>query len=177
MDWLEFGRVSRMLYFVRVPIAILILVAALGPFANTSTLLENLLELSEYPSDIFQVSLGVFLLGYAAVAAIDLVFFYGDRRFSERLFTKKHRPGFIFSLGTIAPAIFMYSVVQRTEQPSWLSALIALAGFGAAVTLVILGDLFQLYLTDSKVNVQRFAVFPAKLLGARKSISARLLPP
>src|SRR5579871_922127 len=145
MDLAQFWRTLRMLYLLRISVGTLLLLAVLGPFANGSSLLENLLELSAYPSDIFQVSLGAFLLAYAAVTTMNLAICYGNLRFpdSSAFCVKKHRRGLIFFLGTVAPAIFMYSVIRRTESPAGLSTLMAFAGFALALILVILADLVQ----------------------------------
>ena len=140
----------------------------IGPYARGSSLLENLLDLSASVWDVFQVSLGAFLLAYAAISTLNLVLYYGDARFGDSgqfSLAQKH-PVLVFSAGTLAAAIFVVFVLCRTEYRSfWVNALAAFAGLVLALVLVFLSKLVQVSLTDpgSTPHPPPFLVFPAFL--------------
>src|SRR5215469_910744 len=153
MSWKLFWRGLRTLYLLRVPLATLVLLAAVGPlarFSPLSSLLENLLDLSTSPWDVFQVSLGAFLLAYAAVTTLNLTLHYGNERFADSgdFAFSQQRPMLTFVAGTASAAMLMIFVVLRTESPAWMNMLLAVGGFAAALVLVFLAKVVQLALTD-----------------------------
>ena len=174
MNWTLFWRGLRLIYLLRVPLATLLLLAVLGPLARGSSLLENLLDLSASPWDVFQVSLGAFLLAYAAISTLNLTLYYGDARFGDSIEfpLAQKRPLTAFIAATLAAAIFVVFVVARTESPAWISALMALTGFILALILVFLSKLIQLAFTDpiSTPHPPPFLVFPAFLIPSLETI-------
>ncbi|HEY3835819.1 MAG TPA: patatin-like phospholipase family protein [Bryobacteraceae bacterium] len=169
MNWGIFWRLLRTAFLLRVPLAVLALLAFLGPYARGSDLLENLLDLSASRWDVYQVSLGAFLLAYAAVTTLNLILHYGDARLGDSgpFPLAQRRPLFTFIAGSLCAVTFMVFVVIRTEAtPVWITALVAAAGGITALALVFLSKVLQLALTDSNVTPHPppFLVFPAYLL-------------
>jgi len=89
MNWKLIWRGMRVVFLLRVPLATLLLLTALGPIALRSSLLGNLLDQSEsglawFPGwGTFLISVGAFLLAYAAVTALNLILHYGIDRFPD----------------------------------------------------------------------------------------------
>jgi len=173
MNWKMFWSGLRALYLLRVPLATLTLLLALGPIARFSgarSLLGNLLDLSASRWDIFQVSLGAFLLAYAAVATLNLTLHYGNQRFADsgEFSIWQQRPLVTFLAGTGSAALFMVFVIVRTEYSTLIDALVTLCGFAVALGLVFVSKLLQLALTDPVITPHPppFLVFPAYLIPA-----------
>src|SRR5215471_6546 len=77
------GRAFRLGFLLRIPLIFLILLAALGPMAAHSSLLENLLDLGDWPLDAFIVSFSAFLLAFTCIACVNLILYYGSDRLDE----------------------------------------------------------------------------------------------
>lgn len=169
MNWLLLGRALRLAFLLRVPLFMLLLLAALGPLAkwsSASDLLDNLLDQGTHPWDIFTVSFSAFLLAFTGIATLNLTLYYGTDRLDERgTFPMcQRRPLLTFILGTATAAVLMGFVVARTEGDTWLGALTSGLGAVCAMGLVLASKFIQLALTDPNTTPHPppFLVFPAR---------------
>lgn len=168
MNWKLFWRGLRLLFLLRAPLATLVLVAALGPLAlrtSFSSLLGNLLDQSESGWGTFLVSMGAFLLAYAAVTTLNLIVYYGSDRFpdSDVFPLAQKRPLVTFLAGTLSAILLVACVVIRTEAPKAPHLLAAVLGLSAALALVFISKVLQLKATDPKTtrHPPPYLVFPA----------------
>jgi hypothetical protein len=83
MNWQLLWRAMRVVFLLRVSVITLVGLAAFGPVSRGSSLLSNLLDMSDYPMGTFLVSLAAFLLAYTAVATANLTLAYGVDRFAD----------------------------------------------------------------------------------------------
>ena len=172
MNWQQFGRLLRIVFLLRVPLLILIVLAAFGPLSLTvfDELLGNLLDLGPNPWYFFLVSFASFLLSFAAVAVINLIFSYGDDRLEDpNLKLVQSHPVMTFLLGSIPTVVLLICVWIRTSEeemkfPAKLT--FSLLGLGAALGLVVLAKAIQLALTDSSATPYPppYLVFPAYVI-------------
>jgi hypothetical protein len=163
----------RVLFLLRVPIATLLVLAALGPLARgpLQSLLGNLFDQSGYRlfgfrgGGTFLVSLGSFLLAYAAVTGLNLILYYGSDRFPDahsfRL--RQKRPVLAFCAGTAAATVLVVCVILRTEEKAPAHLIGAVLGFALALGLVLLAKTLQLAVTDpcNTPSPPPYLVFPA----------------
>jgi hypothetical protein len=160
------GRALRLAFLLRIPLTTLALLAALGPIASGSSLLENLFDLGPYPIDAFIVSFSAFLLAYTAIACLNLTLYYGSDRLDEKRTVDMcpRHPLATFTTGVLAAAIFIFFVLQRTEGDWRMTTLYAFVGGLAATVLVIMAKLLQLWLTDPETTPHPppYLVFPAR---------------
>src|SRR5437868_4573128 len=145
MTWPLIGRTLRLTFLLRIPIFTLFLLAALGPFALKSSLLGNLLDQGQGPTEwyLFTVSFAAFMLAFTAVTTINITLHYGNDRFDEgpSLGLSQKRPLLTFSLGCIAALILVVCVYFRTIPNDLVNAWFLLLGFIAAFIVVIIAKL------------------------------------
>jgi hypothetical protein len=153
-------------------LATLILLAVLGPVSLkiVPELLGNLFDQSDYGWQFagwgtFLVSIGAFLLAYAAVTTLNLTLYYGDDRFPDSREFPLHmdHPILVFVAGTLSAAAFLASVIYRTETDRPAHALAAVLGFLVALAAVFAAKYVQLAATDPKTTPHPppYLVFPA----------------
>jgi Patatin-like phospholipase len=178
MNWSLVGRGLRLVFFLRVPLFTLFLLAALGPVSQltpASSLLGNLFDQQNDTGaiwyNVFSVSFAAFLLAFTAITTLNLTLHYGALRFGDgtavasgRVEFAQKRPGLTFILGTLAACVLIGTVIIRTGwQYIGLSASAALTAFASAVAMALLAKFVQLLLTDARVTPHPppFLVFPA----------------
>ena len=163
------GRAFRLGFLLRIPLASLALLAAIGPAASGSALLENLLDLGNHPVDAAIVSFSAFLLAFTAISCLNLILYYGSDRLDECRTVEMcpRYPMTTFLAGTLAATIFMIFVIRRTEGDLYLTTLASVAGAIGAVLMVIAAKFGQLWLTDplTTPHPPPYLVFPAGRLG------------
>jgi hypothetical protein len=170
MTWEQIGRLLRVAFLLRIPLFILIILAAFGPISLTllDELLGNLLDLGSNPWYVFLVSFASFLLAFAAVSVINLVFSYGEDRLGDpNLKLLQRHPVMTFFFGSSPAVILLVCVWIRTGEMGALAKLIfSLLGLGAALGVVILSKGVQLALTDPSATPYPppYLVFPAYLI-------------
>src|SRR6267154_1588268 len=107
MKWKLLGRALRIGFLLRIPLTTMALLAALGPIAANSSLLDNLLDLGARPLDAFIVSFSAFLLAFTAISTVNLILYYGSDRLDEYRTVQmcpKH-PLITFLAGTLAASV------------------------------------------------------------------------
>lgn len=179
MNWKLVWRGMRLAFLIRVPLLVLLVLAALGPLAiwsPLSKLLRNLLDQSESGWGwltgwgTFLISMGAFLLAYAAVTAVNLILYYGADRFPDnhRFPLEQKSPLLVFLTGTLSAVILMACVIGQTEAARAPHVLGAILGFAAALALVVFSKIVQLKATDPKTTPHPppYLVFPAYLFPA-----------
>ena len=169
MSWQQFGRLLRVLFLVRVPLVTLFFLAAFGPFAIfvAEALLGNILDQGRNPWYFMAISFSAFLLAFTAIAAINLLFSYGaDRLEDPNLKLLQTHPVLTFILGSLPAVILLICTGARTIGLGFRWKLVlSVAGFAAAIALVIVAKLVQLALTDPSATPYPppYLVFPAYL--------------
>lgn len=173
MNWRFLWQLLRLSYLLRVPLFTILLLGALGPLAlgPAASLLRNLLDQSEYCIGSFLVSLGAFLLAYAAVTAISLTLLYGRERFPDNAEfpLALTRQWVFFGLGTAAAAVLAGCVVARSggpKVPFWPHILACILGWVAAMGLTLASKVLQMLFTDPdpRGGPPPYLVFPAHKL-------------
>jgi hypothetical protein len=170
MQWHLIGRTLRIAFLLRVPIVILIVLAALGPLAMQSSLASNLFDQGN-PSGVLQgwylftVSFAAFMLAFTAVTNINITLHYGNDRFedSTSLRLAQNRPLLTFLVGCGAATSLAICVYFATKPVEPVNGVYLFLGFLAAFGLVIVAKMVQLALTDPKTTPHPppFLVFPA----------------
>lgn len=169
MNWRVIGKGLRLAYLLRVPLFVLLLLAAFGPFSLWSNLLANLLDQAGKAGYLFLVSFTAFLLAFTAVTTLNLILYYGNLRFEGKFAVElsQKRPLLTFLAGCVAAAILDTCVYLRTiPESGWHSVPLALGAL-AAFACVLAAKIIQLALTDpnSTPHPPPFLVFPAYLIG------------
>ena len=172
------GRAFRLGFLLRIPLAAMLLLASLGPFASSSTLLDNLLDLGPHPVDALIVSFAAFLLAFTAIACVNLTLYYGSDRLDECRTVEmcpRHQM-LTFTIGTLSASLFMFFVIRRSECDWRITTLCAVAGAIGALLMVIVAKLAQLWLTDPKTTPHPppYLVFPARRIPAVAELLDRL---
>jgi hypothetical protein len=72
MNWNLIARALRLAFLLRVPLAMLLLLAALGPITYNSSMFSNLLDQNGNGWYLFTVSFAAFLLSFTCVATLNL---------------------------------------------------------------------------------------------------------
>lgn len=172
MSWQQLGRLLRAVFLLRVPLSVLMVLAAFGPLSLTlfDELLGNILDLGPNRWYLFLVSFASFLLAFAAIAAINLIFSYGEDRFGDpNLKLVQSHPVMTFFLGS-SPAVILLSCVWIRTSKSEIGLpdklFFSMLGLGAALGLVILSKGIQLALTDPSATPYPppYLVFPAYII-------------
>jgi len=177
MNWFLIGKAIRLGFLLRVPALTLLLLAAIGPIAQMTSarsLLGNLFDQRNDAGAVwlnsFLVAFAAFLLAFAAITAINLVLYYGGLRFSDDPSVSSHfdisqkRPGLTFTIGTVAAAILVGTVVWRTGLDQVLMTVsAAIAAFFAACVMALASKVVQLALTNASITPHPppFLIFPA----------------
>jgi hypothetical protein len=173
MNWSLVGRMLRLVFLLRVPLATLIILAAIGPAALNSSMIGNLLDQGasgQGTADwyLFTVSFSAFLLAFTAITTINLVLIYGGSRFDEdaKLGLSQKRPLLTFICGSSAALSLVVCVYLRTVPRNPANVWFLFLGFAAAFGLVLLAKAVQLALTDPHItrHPPPFLVFPAYLI-------------
>jgi predicted acylesterase/phospholipase RssA len=172
MTWQQFGRLLRVVFLLRVPLFLLIALAAFGPVSLTllDELLGNLLDLGPSHWYMFLVSLASFLLAFAAIAVINLIFSYGEDRLGDpSLKLVQSHPVITFFLGSTPAVILLACVWVRTSgtESRFIGKLVfSLLGLGVALAVVVVSKGVQLALTDPSATPYPppYLVFPAYLI-------------
>jgi hypothetical protein len=168
VSWQLVGRTLRLAFLLRVPLLTLALLAVFGPISRSSPLLENLFDQGRNPLDAGMVSFAAFMLAFTAIATLNLTLHYGSERLDEHRTVRmsSRRPLLTFVLGSAAAAIFVLSVVVRTEANPFTTLLATAIGALAAMALVVIAKIIQLALTDpiGTPHPPPFLVFPVYLM-------------
>lgn len=180
MSWNQVGRICRITFFLRVPLIMILLLAALGPFAlfPGEPMLGNLFDLRvarlnpPHPPivsteltarHLFIVAFTAFMLAWAAVAVINLVVHYGRDRFDDpELELDQKRPLQTFFLGLLAALALVSCVISRTQIDWLLRYGMPFLGFVCSLALVVLAKITQLAFTDPATtrHPPPYLVFP-----------------
>jgi Patatin-like phospholipase len=184
VNWKQIGRFLRTVFLLRIPLATLVLLAAVGPIALTSgeKLLGNLLDarvvrFSETGIPVidtgitawylFSISFAAFLTACTAIAVINLVIHYGRDRFDDpALDLAQKRPLLTFLLGIAAAMPLVMCVISRTRIRGTLPWLISVLGLLSALALVVVAKIVQLAFTDPTTTPHPppYLVFPVYLV-------------
>ncbi len=165
MNWNLLARTLRLIFLLRVPLIMLLVLATLGPVSYSSSLMSNLLDQGGDGWYLFIVSFAAFLLAFACVSCLNLTLFYGSERFDEakRIGIAQKRPLLTFAIGCLSAIVLDASVAMRTRPFSGWNILFQAAGFAAAFGLVLAAKIVQLALTDPKTTPHPppYLIFPA----------------
>jgi hypothetical protein len=169
MSWKMIARGLRLAFLLRIPLAMLLLLAALGPAADSNSFTSNLLDQERRPWFLFVVSFSAFLLAFTGVTALNLTLLYGKERLDEtgHAGLAQKRPLLTFACGCLAAAILDAFVFTRTQPLDPVNVVYLLLGFVAALALVFAAKLVQLALTDPQTTPHPppYLIFPAYVLG------------
>jgi hypothetical protein len=167
MHWNQVARTLRVVFFLRVPLVMLMVLAALGPLINSTSMTSNLLDQEGKSLSLFLVSFAAFMLAFTTVTALNLTLFYGRDRFEEMGHAHPKRPLLTFAIGCLAASILDGYVYTRTLPSSGWNVWFLLLGFLGAFVLVFVAKILQLTFTDPKTTPHPppYLVFPAYLFG------------
>ncbi len=165
MNWYLIGRGLRLAYLLRIPLIAMFILAVLGPVSYSNVLLGNLLDQGYSHWNLFTVSFSAFLFGFTAVAAMNLILYYGNERFegSVQLNLAQRHPGLVFLSGVLAALALVVCVYLRTNPNNPANAIPLLLGAIAALALVFAAKVVQLWFTDPDTTPHPppLLVFPA----------------
>jgi predicted acylesterase/phospholipase RssA len=165
MSWVMVGRALRLAFLLRIPLLTLALLAAFGPVSLGHPLLDNVLDQGHHVLNVALVSFAAFLLAFTAIATLNLTLYYGSDRLDEHgtVPLEQKRPMLTFVLGTGVAAVFVGTVVYRTEHWWPITLWWSLVGAAVAFALVIIAKVVQLALTDpvTTPHPPPFLIFPA----------------
>jgi predicted acylesterase/phospholipase RssA len=187
MSWTQIGRLLRTMFFLRVPLITLFLLAGLGPFALVpgEQLLGNLFDLrvadpahldaSGTPTvavgwtawHLFSVAFSAFVLAWTAVAVINLVLHYGRDRFDDPVLDlDQKRPMQTFLFGLFCALVLVSCAIKQTQMNWLLRYGMPLLGLLCSLALVVLAKVTQLLFTDPSTTPHPppFLVFPAYIV-------------
>ena len=187
MNWNQIGRLSRVIFFLRVPLITLFLLAGLGPFAlaPAEQLLGNLFDLRVADPahldplgtptiavawtawHLFTVAFAAFMLAWTGVAVINLVLHYGRDRFDDPVLDlDQKRPVATFLLGLVCALVLVSCAIRQTQIASLLRYGMPLLGLLCSLAVVVLAKVIQLTFTDPRTTPHPppYLVFPAYMV-------------
>lgn len=164
-------RFLETLWLVRVPVLSLFLLAIFGFAAAGSarSMLEGLFDLEGDPLGLFTVNMMAFLVAAACIDSINMVLYLGAMRF-EIASLRQPSPRlqlFVFLAAMVFPLLLISRAGTLTPDFDNLTKIgLAVAGFTAAMLLVFVAKVIQMYLTDKDVTIPPppFLVFPASYI-------------